>query len=205
MNLVLPFLQESWPGCGKVLPSLQLGTYLVCAGSLPPGAPIISTDGDCQRERIWREVVLDASGRAFKEALPSGPFLIKPNKKEAEEWVGQSLDSKKALQEAVLNMASYGPEMIILSLGEQGAIFYRQGKEMLWAKAIQCEVRSTTGCGDSMVASALAGLMLNLSWLEFASFVTATATRTAELAGTYFPVLSEIKETQSRIIVERLF
>lgn len=186
--------------------SLQLGTYLVCAGSLPPGAPHNFYGQVIAKGKEYGvRVVLDASGRAFKEALPSGPFLIKPNKKEAEEWVGQSLDSKKALQEAVLNMASYGPEMIILSLGEQGAIFYRQGKEMLWAKAIQCEVRSTTGCGDSMVASALAGLMLNLSWLEFASFVTATATRTAELAGTYFPVLSEIKETQSRIIVERLF
>ena len=119
-------LAQAWE---SVTHSLQQGTYLVCAGSLPPGVPYdFYGQVIAKGKEYGAKVVLDASGRAFKKALPYSPFLIKPNKKEAEEWVGQSLDSRKALQEAVLKMASYGPEMIILSLGNRGPFSIAKGR-----------------------------------------------------------------------------
>lgn len=82
--------------------------------------------------------------------------------------------------------------------------FSTEGHDILCAKAEYCNVKSTTGCGDFMVASAWAGLMLNLIWWELAQFVTAVATKTGELAGTFFPRLSAIREAQSPIVVKRL-
>jgi hypothetical protein len=65
-------------------------TLVMMSGSLPPGI-----DPGRELIRVARSrgvrVILDASGRPFRAALPAAPFLVKPNRDELEEWAGEPI------------------------------------------------------------------------------------------------------------------
>ena len=67
-------------------------SHLVLSGSLPPGAPL---DVYAQWIRQGRHrgipTVLDASGTGLRRGLSARPWLIKPNRQEAEEVLGRRL------------------------------------------------------------------------------------------------------------------
>ncbi|MBR1560289.1 MAG: 1-phosphofructokinase [Clostridia bacterium] len=133
--------------------------YLILSGSLPPGCP-----DDYYRtlinavEGLGCRCVLDADGDRLKYGLEAHPFMIKPNRYELETMTGKSLDSLEAVRDAARRFIRGGVEVVAVSLGSEGAMILR-GKEALYAKKLNIEVKSTVGAGDSMVAGLVAGFM----------------------------------------------
>ncbi len=129
------------------------------SGSLPPGAPswiyrrwILAL---CRR-RV--PVVLDASGEALHRGLSARPWLIKPNRHEVEELLGERLSRRADLVRAVRHLLARGPEIILLSLGGEGALLACGSPPTVWmAHPPPIKVQSAVGAGDSLVAGFLVG------------------------------------------------
>lgn len=97
------------------------------------------------------KVVVDCSGEVLRAAVAAKPFLIKPNQEEAENLVGSSIATMADAVQACFEMVSMGAQNVLLSLGEQGSIFYN-GETLYRARAEKIIATNTVGAGDSLLA-----------------------------------------------------
>lgn len=150
-------------------------SWIVLAGSLPPGVPT-----DLYRRLIevaherGASVVLDTSGEALRLAVDAGPDVVKPNGRELEELVGRSLTDTGDVLTAVSELRDRGLDTVVVSLGADGALFCR-GDLVVHAAPLPVSVVSTVGAGDAMVAGIVAGRLRHLTLEALASFATACA------------------------------
>lgn len=159
-------------------------SYVVLGGSVPLGVnpdvhkvlvQIASAGG--------AKVVLDADGDALVEGMQSKPYMIKPNRDEAERLLGKCFESKTDVARGALELNERGIELVVISLGKQGAIACHEG--MIYdATAPACECKSTIGSGDSLIAGMLYGLEKGLPLEESLAIGCAAGAATAMSDGT---------------------
>lgn len=177
--------------------------FLICSGSLPPGIhPLFYFDLINRYKEQDLKIGLDASGPPLVAGLKAVPDLIKPNQAEAETILGRKISGQSAVKKAMSELINLGIPLIVLSLGEEGAVFYQQGQTTLWAKAAAKPLRGTSGCGDALVAALVHAQLTEMSWQDTVRWATAAATATAELDGTVFPDPSHIEQLLPRVSME---
>ena len=132
---------------------------VVLAGSLPVGvdARIYARWTELLREHEPPVAVLaDASDEALAHLVQAGPFLVKPNRVEAEGLVGAVIDGADAAAASARAIAAQGPRLVLLSLGAQGAVAATaDAVEVLPVRPIDApngHRLTTVGAGDAMVA-----------------------------------------------------
>lgn len=149
------------------------GRWFVLSGSVPPGmpddiyAPLIRS---IQRKGGW--ALLDTSGRPLRQALESGPEVVKPNVEELSELTGQELDNPGAVRAAAESLLEKGVRLVAVSMGGEGAVFVERGRALL-AKPPRVTVRSTVGAGDAMVGGIVAARLEGLPLEKIAQMATA--------------------------------
>lgn len=176
-----------WTACLDHIEGLQPPpAYLVASGSLPPGVPVdfyarLATQARARGARF----VLDSSGPALAAALQVGVHLFKPSLRELSELCGTPLRDEQDWCEAARRLVVEGQaEIVALSLGEQGALLV-DAERMLRAQALQVDVHSTIGAGDSFVAGLVHGLAASATLeqaFEQAMAASAAALRSAGTA-----------------------
>ncbi|TCJ95853.1 1-phosphofructokinase [Volucribacter psittacicida] len=123
-------------------------------------------------------VVLDSSNAALTAGLMANPWLVKPNHRELEAWIGHKLNSLSEIVDAAKQLKAQGIANVIISMGAEGSLWLSDDA-IIQAQPPKCEnVVSTVGAGDSMVAGLIYGLSQGLSQqqtLAFASAVSAFA------------------------------
>jgi len=132
---------------------------VVLSGSLPPGVP---AEFYAELIRIIRDEgskpVLDTAGLPLVHGVAARPYLIKPNRREAEALLGTALDTDDAIREGVHRLSAYGIPIVALSLGASGAVCACEG--LAWrAEAPPVAVQSTVGSGDAFLACFLLALL----------------------------------------------
>ena len=150
----------------------------VC-GSLPRGVtPDLFADWLKQLHQAGIKVVLDSSNAALTAGLSARPWLVKPNHRELEAWMGYTLNSLEEIVSAAKKLKAQGIANVIMSMGAQGSVWLSD-EAVIQAQPPKCEnVVSTVGAGDSMVAGLIYGLLNGLpqkDTLAFASAVSAFA------------------------------
>lgn len=97
-------------------------------------------------------VITDTSGRFLRAALEERPHLIKPNRAEMRELMGDPNASNEAIVDYAQSIAADRVPYVAVSLGGEGALL--ACREGVWhGRAPDVPVKSTLGCGDTMVAS----------------------------------------------------
>lgn len=150
----------------------------VC-GSLPCGVTSEQfTAWLSQLSATGVKVVLDSSNAALTAGLKANPWLVKPNHRELEAWIGHELPTLSDIVNAAKKLKSQGIANVIISMGAQGSLWLSE-RGVIQAQPPKCEnVVSTVGAGDSMVAGLIYGLSQHLTQqdtLAFASAVSAFA------------------------------
>ncbi|MTN45143.1 1-phosphofructokinase [Turicibacter sanguinis] len=97
-------------------------------------------------------VIVDASGALLKVAIKQKPKLIKPNKDEMFELMGVKSATQEEMIEFAQHLCQEGIEYVLISLGKEGAMLVSQ-KGVWKGLAPDVDVKSTLGCGDTVVAS----------------------------------------------------
>jgi len=144
---------EEWQQCLDALAEAECD-YIVASGSLPRGVP-----GDFYA-RVARQAkergirfVLDSSGTGLSEGLAGGNvFLVKPSIGELRALTGRELASDEEIAEAALAIVGRGEAVnVAVTMGRDGALLANAGGT-LRLPAIEVEVASAVGAGDSFLA-----------------------------------------------------
>jgi 6-phosphofructokinase 2 len=130
--------------------------YLVISGSVPATVPLTVFENlKVIADEKKAKLVVDTSGVALSSALSVGVHLIKPSISEMAELMGkQELTIPEAISAAKGIIASGQCEIVVLSLGADGAMMIADGF-MQQVAAPPVQVLSTVGAGDSMLAGIL--------------------------------------------------
>ena len=157
--------------------SASSARYVIASGSLTPGAPDdFYAQVTAQVQARGGRMVLDTSGPALSAALRAGGvYLVKPSLRELRELTELPLNTEADWCAASRALIAQGQtEIVALSLGEDGALLV--SATQAWrAQALQVEVASTIGAGDSFLAA--------LVWALSQSQDLAQALRQAMAAG----------------------
>ncbi|SKA94120.1 fructose-1-phosphate kinase [Caloramator quimbayensis] len=188
----------------KIFQDMSEGAILVLAGSVP-----MNVQKDVYRRWIERaknikaKVLLDADGELLKEGIKAGPYLIKPNIHELEKLLDKKLSSINDVTIAARELLGFGIEVVVVSLGEDGALFVTRDKAIK-AKGISVEIKSTVGAGDSMVASLAFALKRGYSLEKAAALSVAAATANVASEGTQPPKIEEILKYEKMVEINDL-
>lgn len=97
-------------------------------------------------------VITDTSGKFLEAALQERPHLIKPNRLEMRELMGNPDAGNEEIIAYAQKIVQEAVPYVLVSLGRDGAILVC--REGVWhGLAPDVPVKSTLGCGDTMVAS----------------------------------------------------
>lgn len=145
---------------------IDLSDVITISGSIPKGVPIdiYSTLIKMIKEK-GKKVILDTSNQPLKEGIKALPTMIKPNSEEIEMLLGLSISNKTELLESAVNLHKKGIELVVVSLGKDGALLVCD-EGIYHGKPPKLEVVNTVGCGDSMVAAFAVGLSRGYSYKE---------------------------------------
>lgn len=179
-------------------------SIVVLSGSLPPG---ISADFYAECITIAKtqgiKTLFDADGDALKKGLAAVPYAIKPNVHELEMLTGQTFQDYQAIVNAANRIIDTGVEIVIVSMGPDGAIVAGKG-EAYKVDSWDIPVKSTVGAGDSMVGALAFSVERNDSLFDIAKITTAAGTITASKAGTQICTMDEVERSLEKVAVHKI-
>jgi 1-phosphofructokinase family hexose kinase len=153
---------EDWEAYERAVEANLSGNgFLVCIGSLPPGAP---SDACARLVRLARSrdvrALVDATGHQLAAALDAGHDLATPNLAEAEGVLlgtetlpveDGSPEVRPRALEAASELVVRGARTAVVTAGSAG-IAVATGSERRWVDAARVVIRNPIGAGDSLVA-----------------------------------------------------
>ena len=176
--------------------------FLVISGGLAPGVPnnFYARLAALAKQHGVR-VVLDANGPALAEALKVGVYLFKPSLRELRDLTGQDLPDQESQVAAAQQLIQSGQaEVVAISLGSDGAMVV--SADQVWrARALQVNVQTTVGAGDSFVAGMVWALSREDSLLKAFQFGMASGAAALLSPGTSLCQAADVHGFLPRITV----
>ena len=182
----------------------RVSSHVVFGGSVPVGV-----NNDIYNVLVQiaaaggARAVLDADGEPLVEGVKARPYMIKPNLEEAERFLNSVFHSKADVGRAALKMAELGVELVVISLGKQGAVACYQG---LIYDAVPPDVKevSTVGSGDSMIAGVLCALEKGLDIKNALRLGSAAGAATAMSDGADIGEKTDVDNLISQVKIRKL-
>lgn len=182
---------------------IEEGDILAISGSAPPNLS----------ESIYREiiellpqnvkVILDTDGPLLEEAIKAKPYMIKPNIHEFQRLTNSESNSLRELIDLGENVQRNGPDTILLTMGEKGAIFFGK-KEIYKIDAIPIEVKSSIGAGDAMVGGVVFSISRSKPIVEALKVATACAAASVSMEGTQPGPKNRVNELKSKVKIKKV-
>lgn len=188
----------------RLFADLAENDILVLAGSIPAGL-----DKNIYAELIESanekniKTILDADGELFREAVKAGPTLIKPNEHELSLHFKKEFKDFKSMIRAAEKLLTEGVEMIMLSLGKEGAVFITE-EQKYFIEALKLDVKSTVGAGDAMVAGLAYSLDNGLEVEDMLKTAAACSSATLIRDGTEMGKKEDVESLKEKIRIKKL-
>jgi tagatose 6-phosphate kinase len=199
-------MEESSGKLQEILGELaKQAKFVVFSGSLPAGLP---SDTYQTLMNLVRNAgalpVLDTSGAALEAGLRERPHLVKPNREEAEALLGYRLVNDETRQQAVRDLQQLGAERVLLSMGEEGAWF--GDTEGVWHFPVipLTSIANPVGCGDSLLAGVMAGILRGQDWPQAVRLGMASAAANALAIGAGQVERSVVERLLERAALRRI-
>jgi tagatose 6-phosphate kinase len=141
---------------------LEDAELLICSGSLPRGVdPGCYAKFTRMANAQGLRTLVDATGEVLRLAIEAHPYLVKPNRDEAEQLLGIEI-AKAGGIEAARRILAYGVNLGLVSLGADGAVAAWAGGEIV-VRAPKISVVNAVASGDSFLAGCATALLANAS------------------------------------------
>jgi 1-phosphofructokinase len=190
-----------------MLTRAEHASWVVLAGSLPPGAPAgWYAELVTALRRTPAKIAVDTSDEplaALVAALPgAAPDLMKPNGQELASFTGTDakvLESDpKAAAQAARYLVDRGVTTVLATLGGLGAVLVT-AEDAWYAPSPPIDVVSTVGAGDSSLFGYLLGEVRGLAPTERLAWGVAYGSAAAGLPGTTIPNPSQARPDLVRV------
>ena len=139
------------------LDKLQRDDFLILSGSVPKS---IQSNAYCDIAEYISDkkvnIVVDAEKELLLNVLKYKPFLIKPNKNELEDILGEKFNTTRQILSGARKLQHMGAKNVFISMAGMGGVFLAENGQSLYCPAPQGEVINSTGAGDSALAAFLA-------------------------------------------------
>jgi 6-phosphofructokinase 2 len=202
-----PHVSESeWRSCLQILESLHSRPkFMVASGSLPPDVP---QDFYARVAKIARKLgakfVLDTSGTALEPALKEGVYLLKPNLRELNEFLGaEAVDDGAIIEASRRIIARYGVEVVVTSLGEDGALLV-SGDKIWRAEAPHVRMLSAVGAGDSFLGAMVSRLATEHSLEDAFRYAVAAGAAAVLTPGTALCDRADVERLLPQVKIQSL-
>lgn len=173
------------------------------SGSLPDGVSFPAfTDWMRRLRNICPCIIFDSSREAFSAGLEAAPWLVKPNLKELEIWIGHSLPALNDIVDAANKLRELGIAHVIISLGAEGALWVSAGSTWI-AKPPKCEIISTVGAGDAMVGGLIYGLLMGEGSEHTLRLATAVSALAVSQSNVGFTERSQLAAMMAQVDIKR--
>lgn len=188
----------------KLFADLKRDDILVLAGSVPAGIEnniyfkLIKT---AAKKGI--KTILDAEGPLFREGIKAAPTLAKPNEHELGLHFGEEFKDLKTMIRKAESLLETGIEMIMLSIGKEGAVFI-SASEKYKIETLKLDVKSTVGAGDAMVAGLAYGLENNFDLEEILKIGAACSSATLIKEGTEMGSREDVFRLKKEIKIAKI-
>jgi 1-phosphofructokinase family hexose kinase len=188
----------------QVADTVQPGDYWTLNGSLPPG---VAADVYARLIHLIQgrgaRACLDTSGEALRLGCRARPYLVKPNRVEAESIYGAAITAEADARAAAQTFLDLGVSLVALSLGADGLLL-SSSSAAAWARPPQVTIQGPTGAGDALLAGLLCALSKDLPFEDTARWGAACGTAAALLPGTAVGTLTEVETLLPAVQVFKL-
>ena len=185
----------------KIAHLARPGDWWVLSGSLLPGMPADIYALIIQKiNQAGAKAILDAEGEPLRLGCEAGPFLVKPNHVEAAKLTGQSVETVEEAVAAARCILALGPEEVVISMGEMGAVLVDQGGAWV-VQPPKIEMRNPIGAGDSLVGGLVWSLEQSPDVFKALEWGVACGAGTASLSGTAVGSRELVEQLLSRVTV----
>jgi len=110
------------------------------------------------------------------EGLLKHITILTPNQLEAAQWVGFPINNLDDAKRAADRLRSHGPDIVVITMGEQGSLCVAGPDEMIHTPCYPTEVVDTVAAGDAFNGGLAAALANQQSLRNSLKWATATAT-----------------------------
>ena len=150
------------------------------------------------------KVIVDTEKQNMLSAIKSREiFMAKPNLRELESFIGESVHSLDEMVGACKKYLDLGVQNVLVSLGSDGAVL-TNGTESYYCKSASVAVNSTVGAGDCMVAAACVGLSRGVPMHELLKMSVAAGTAAVTTSGTNLFYYDKYKEIYAKIYSQKI-
>jgi 6-phosphofructokinase 2 len=195
--------EAEWMQCVQAFNS-EKSIYKVVSGSWSPGLPpaIIGKIAEAAKQEN-KKLVVDTSGEPLRLALESGVYMIKPNLGELCTLFDTKANAADAAGLAKKIIQSGKAEIVIVSLGPEGAILVTENTTM---RLVSPKVKklSTVGAGDSMVAGIVWKLSNGFSVLDAVKYGVACGTAATMNAGSELCHLDDADKLYQKVELQEV-
>ncbi len=146
------------------------------------------------------EFVVDNSSQKLLEILPYGPLLVKPNKDELSQILGEQFKSEAEIIKGGRQLLDLGAKNVIVSLGADGALFINQSC-LYKATPPNGELINSVGAGDSMIAGFIYAFLNEMAVED--CFRHAVAAGTATAYSEHLASYETMKDIYERTFIQR--
>lgn len=177
---------------------------LLLSGSLPPGMPdAVCADLVRRAREAGVPSIVDMEGGPLLEALRERPSVVKPNRLEAERFVGHPLTTEAEILEAAERLIAAGAGSVVITNGAEGALAMSGGR--VWkVSAPREEVVRAVGAGDSFAAGLALGISRSLDFTEALRLGAAAGAATARAPGSGLGSAEDVERLRGQVQVRQV-
>lgn len=188
----------------KLFNKLSGQDIIIFSGSIPSNVDKeIYSKWVLKAKEAGAKTILDADGDMLKFGVKAGPYLVKPNIHELERMFDREMESVEETASFARRILHYGVEIVVVSLGEKGALFINKEKTIR-AHGPKVKVISTVGAGDSMVAALAYCIDKSYSFENTVRLSIATGSANVMTTGTEPGKLETILKLEKEVSLEYL-
>ena len=178
-------------------------TVVTFTGSIPDG---IAKDDVLALLGAFKEkgakIVIDSRSVSPEDIKEFKPWLIKPNREEAEKYFGVRINSAEDAATLAAELYNAGVENAMISLGGEGLILAnREG--VFKAISPKIEVLSTIGAGDSAIAGFIDAVSKGAKAEEAVRRAAAFGSAACMREGTDAPLMGDVERLEREITVTK--
>lgn len=178
--------------------------FAVLSGSAPPGTPANTYADLIEIARKYGvRCMLDTSGEHLAGGIAATPYIIKPNSFELSAVLGRQISTVEEAAQAASEYNAKGIEVVIVTLGRDGAIVASQGV-VWWAKSPEIRFVSAVGSGDSLAAAFLFSFLNGSDLVDCLKMGTAAGAANAMTFGAGFCKREDILSLMDKVEVQEL-
>ncbi len=183
----------------RIFSEMNKDSILVLSGSVPSNASAgIYREWAERAKKAEARVLLDSDGELLREGVKAAPYLVKPNINELERLFGRKFADISEVADAAKSLLDAGIEMVVVSLGADGAVFVERGKA-IHAGGLEVKVRSTVGAGDAMVASLALAIERGYPFEKAVTLSVAASAANVAVHGTQPPQMEDILSYEGQV------